>query len=91
MKCTYHRGDNYLEIDVDIGSSDVASTIVHLALGFVTEVKVDMGFVVEAQSNEELPERLVGAVRISHMQMRSAHYVETAVGDDGKGQEKGKK
>ncbi|KAF4352199.1 hypothetical protein G4B88_017231 [Cannabis sativa] len=33
LNCNYHRGTNYLEIDVDIGSSAIASAILHLVLG----------------------------------------------------------
>ncbi|KAJ6854040.1 protein ENHANCED DISEASE RESISTANCE 2-like [Iris pallida] len=76
LTCRYHRGENYLEIDVDIGSSAIANAVLHLALGYVTAVTIDMGFVVEGQTEEELPERLIGAVRIAQMEMGSATYVE---------------
>ncbi|XP_072953406.1 protein ENHANCED DISEASE RESISTANCE 2-like isoform X3 [Typha angustifolia] len=77
LTCRYHKGEDYLEIDVDIGSSAIASAILHLALGYVTAVTIDMGFAVEAQSDEELPEKLFGAVRIAQMEMGSATYVES--------------
>ncbi|KAF5456861.1 hypothetical protein F2P56_026293 [Juglans regia] len=76
LTCNYHRGSNYLEIDVDIGSSAIASAILHLALGYVTSVTIDMGFVVEAQAEDELPERLIGAVRVCQMEMSSAKVVD---------------
>lgn len=76
LTCNYHRGSNYLEIDVDIGSSAIASAILHLALGYVTSVTIDMGFLVESQTEEELPERLIGAVRVCQMEMSSATVVE---------------
>ncbi|KAL8521767.1 hypothetical protein ACS0TY_012062 [Phlomoides rotata] len=78
LNCYYHRGPNYLEIDVDIGSSAIATAILRLALGCVTAVTVDMGFLVEAQKEEELPERLFGAVRICQMEMSSATFVDSA-------------
>ncbi|CAI0376575.1 unnamed protein product [Linum tenue] len=78
LTCNYHRGANYLEIDVDIGSSAIATAILHLALGCVTSVTIDMGFLVEAQEEEELPERLIGAVRVCQMEMSSAAVVEAA-------------
>ncbi len=65
-----------MEIDVDIGSSKIATAILHLALGYVTNVTVDMGFVVEAQAEDELPEKLIGAVRVCQMEMSSATVVE---------------
>ncbi|MCL7024006.1 hypothetical protein MKW94_009558 [Papaver nudicaule] len=81
LTCKYYKSDNYLEIDVDIGSSAIANAILHLALGYVTSVVIDMGFLVEGQTEEELPERLLGAVRISHMEMSSATFVESNVVD----------
>ncbi|PON73171.1 hypothetical protein PanWU01x14_060120 [Parasponia andersonii] len=76
LTCNFHRGPNYLEIDVDIGSSAIASAILHLALGYVTSVSIDMGFLVEAQVEDELPERLVGAIRVCQMEMSSATVVD---------------
>ncbi|XVF48233.1 hypothetical protein PTKIN_Ptkin03bG0173400 [Pterospermum kingtungense] len=76
LTCNYHRGANYLEIDVDIASSAIANAILHLALGYVTSVTIDMGFVVEAQTEDELPERLIGAVRVCQMEMSSAAVIE---------------
>ncbi|KAK9273247.1 hypothetical protein L1049_018054 [Liquidambar formosana] len=78
LTCNYHRGSNYLEIDVDISSSAIANAILHLALGYVTSVTIDMGFLVEAQAEDELPERLIGAVRICQMEMSSATVVDAA-------------
>ncbi|KAI3701762.1 hypothetical protein L6452_27091 [Arctium lappa] len=51
----------------------------HLALGYVTTVTIDIGFLVEAQSEEDLPERLFGAVRICQMEMSSATFVDMAM------------
>ncbi|XP_057959719.1 protein ENHANCED DISEASE RESISTANCE 2-like [Malania oleifera] len=79
LTCNYHKGPNYLEIDVDIGSSAIANAILHLALGYVTSVTIDMGFLVEAQAEDELPERLFGAVRICQMEMSSAKFVEASL------------
>ncbi|XP_074296690.1 protein ENHANCED DISEASE RESISTANCE 2-like [Silene latifolia] len=77
LTCRYHRGPNYLEIDVDLSSSKIAGAMVHLALGYVTSVSIDMGFLVEAQSEEELPEKLIGTVRICQMEMNSAAFVDS--------------
>ncbi|KAJ7966314.1 protein ENHANCED DISEASE RESISTANCE 2-like [Quillaja saponaria] len=78
LTCNYHRGPNYFEIDVDMGSSAIANAVLHLALGYVTNVTVDMGFLVESQTEDELPERLIGAVRVCQMEMSSATVVEAS-------------
>lgn len=76
LTCRYIKGRNYLEIDVDIGSSTVAHAILHLALGYVTSVSVDMAFLIECQAEEELPEKLLGAVRIAQIEMDAASFLE---------------
>ncbi|GFP79339.1 protein enhanced disease resistance 2-like [Phtheirospermum japonicum] len=72
VDCNYIRGHNYLEIDVDIGSSTVAKGVLGLVIGVITTLVVDMAFLVQGNTPEELPERLIGAVRLSHLELSSA-------------------
>jgi hypothetical protein len=44
MKCT-------LQIDVDIGSSSVARSIIGLVLGYVTSIVVDLAILIEVLPN----------------------------------------
>ncbi|XP_059641226.1 protein ENHANCED DISEASE RESISTANCE 2 [Cornus florida] len=72
VDCNYIRGPTYLEIDVDIGSSTVANGVLGLVVGVITTLVVDMAFLVQGNSMDELPERLMGAVRVSHIELSSA-------------------
>lgn len=72
VDCTYIRGADYLEIDVDIGSSTVANGVLGLVFGAITSLVVDMAFLVQGNTIDELPERLIGAVRVSHIELSSA-------------------
>ncbi|XP_077244736.1 protein ENHANCED DISEASE RESISTANCE 2-like isoform X2 [Tasmannia lanceolata] len=72
VDCNYIRGPKYLEIDVDIGSSTVANGVLGLVCGVITTLVVDMAFLVQANTYDELPERLIGAVRVSHVELSSA-------------------
>jgi len=72
VDCTYHRGPKYLEVDVDIGSSTVANGVLGLVFGVVTSLVVDMGFLIQGNGMDELPERLIGAVRVSHLVLSCA-------------------
>jgi hypothetical protein len=47
VTCNYLRQDNFLEIDVDIGSSSVARSIIGLVLGYVTGLVVDLAILIE--------------------------------------------
>ena len=42
-----HPGTITLQIDVDIGSSSVARSIIGLVLGYVTSIVVDLGILIE--------------------------------------------
>ncbi|GMJ00219.1 ENHANCED DISEASE RESISTANCE 2 [Hibiscus trionum] len=72
VDCNYIRGPKYLEVDIDIGSSTVANGVLGLVIGVITTLVVDMAFLVQANTTDELPERLIGAVRVSHIELLSA-------------------
>ncbi|CAL5441103.1 unnamed protein product [Camellia sinensis] len=63
VDCNYIRGPKYLEIDVDIGSSTVANGVLGLVIGMITTLVVVL---LQANTANELPEQLIGAVRVSH-------------------------
>ncbi|CAA7023255.1 unnamed protein product [Microthlaspi erraticum] len=76
VSCGYHRGSNYFEIDIDLSSSRIMATFTRLMFGFMTSLTLDVGFVVEARTEDELPERLIGASRICHTELSSAFVVD---------------
>ncbi|XP_073135455.1 protein ENHANCED DISEASE RESISTANCE 2-like isoform X2 [Henckelia pumila] len=76
LTCKYSTGENFMEVDIDIGSSMVANAIVHLAFGYLTTLTVDLAFLIEGQTESELPERILGAVRFSELNTVSARSVE---------------
>lgn len=72
VTCRYLREDNFLEIDVDIGSSSVARHIMGLVLGYVTGIVVDLAILIEARVENELPEYILGTVRLNRLRLDSA-------------------
>ncbi|MED6150076.1 hypothetical protein PIB30_068746 [Stylosanthes scabra] len=72
VTCKYHRQDNFLEIDLDIGSSSVARRVIGLVMGYVTSLVVDLAILIEAKEDEELPEYILGAVRLNRLSIESA-------------------
>ncbi|KAJ0248587.1 Enhanced disease resistance-like protein [Hirschfeldia incana] len=76
VKCTYHKGPNYFEVDVDTGSWPILSALVRLLLEYSRKLTVDIGYVIEALKEDELPERLIGGVRLCHMAVSSAFVVD---------------
>ncbi|MBA0870525.1 hypothetical protein Goshw_013690 [Gossypium schwendimanii] len=76
LSCQYCISENFIEVDIDIGSSMVASAIVHLAFGYITSLTVDLAFLIESQTEAELPERILGAIRFSELKIDSAQLIE---------------
>ncbi|CAH0490453.1 unnamed protein product [Peronospora farinosa] len=68
----YYQGKTYLEADYDIGSSIVATGILNMLLGYSRDLIIDLAFVIEAQNAMELPERVLGTVRLDCMDLRHA-------------------
>ncbi|KAG3033061.1 hypothetical protein PC128_g3799 [Phytophthora cactorum] len=67
IKTTYYKSPNYLEVHVDISSDTIAKHITSLCRSQSTNFTVDMGFVIEGQAEEELPEALLGCVQYARM------------------------
>uniref|UniRef100_A0ACD5Y090 Uncharacterized protein n=1 Tax=Avena sativa TaxID=4498 RepID=A0ACD5Y090_AVESA len=72
VDCSYIRGPEYMEVDVDIGSSAVANGVLGLVFGVITSLVVDMAFLIQANTYDELPEQLLGAARFSHIELSAA-------------------
>jgi hypothetical protein len=58
----YYRGDNYVETDVHVGSSVVAAQIVGMCRGAAKHLTCDLHVVLQGESEEELPEKVLGSL-----------------------------
>ncbi|XP_073040663.1 protein ENHANCED DISEASE RESISTANCE 2-like isoform X2 [Primulina eburnea] len=67
LEINYFRGKNYLELDVDIGSSTVARGVVGLVLGYLNNLVIEMAFLIQGNTEDELPEFLLGTCRLNHL------------------------
>mgnify|MGYP003387813485 CR=1 FL=1 len=52
----YYRGANYMEIDVYVGSSIIASQIVGICRGYGKHFTCNIGIMIQGESEAELPE-----------------------------------
>ena len=62
LTLNYHRGDNYFEVSIDVGSSKIAKSVMGAVKGFASTLVLHMGYLLESKTNEELPERVLGGV-----------------------------
>ncbi|XP_057989406.1 protein ENHANCED DISEASE RESISTANCE 2-like isoform X2 [Hevea brasiliensis] len=67
LEVNYFRGKNYLELEVDVGSSTVARGVVSLVLGYLTNLVIEMAFLIQGETEEELPEFLLGTCRLNYL------------------------
>ncbi|KAE8727161.1 protein-tyrosine sulfotransferase-like [Hibiscus syriacus] len=67
LEINYFHGKNYLELGIDIGSSTVARGVVNLVLGYLNNLVIEMAFLVQANTVDELPEYLLGTCRLNHL------------------------
>ena len=65
----YFRGVDYFELDVDVGSSVVASQIVSVCRSYVRQFSIDIAMVIQGEAEDELPEMLLGAVRLVNLDL----------------------
>ncbi|KAM7522358.1 hypothetical protein LguiA_012260 [Lonicera macranthoides] len=75
LEINYFHGKNYLELGIDIGSSTVARGVVSLVLGYLNNLVIEMAFLVQANTPEELPEYLIGTCRLNHLDASKAILV----------------
>lgn len=78
LRQPYFRGEQYFEVDIDICSSMVANRVTGLVLGYTKKLVIDLGFVIEGQTPDELPERLFGSVRLKHVDLDKAKKLSPA-------------
>nr|XP_011469654.1 PREDICTED: protein ENHANCED DISEASE RESISTANCE 2-like [Fragaria vesca subsp. vesca] len=67
LEVQYFRGKNYLELMIDVGSSTVARGVCNLVLGYLNNLVIEMAFLIQGNTEEELPEVLLGTCRINHL------------------------
>lgn len=62
----YYRGPNYIETNVEVGSSSVAHHVIGCCRGCSNKIDVILGIVLQGEDERtELPERLLGAIQLS--------------------------
>ncbi|CAJ2629611.1 protein ENHANCED DISEASE RESISTANCE 2-like isoform X2 [Trifolium pratense] len=75
LEINYFRGKNYLELGIDVGSSTVARGVASLVLGYLNNLVVEMAFLIQGNTRDELPEVLIGTCRLNHMDASKAFAV----------------
>ncbi len=78
LACRYFRRPGIFELDIDINSSTIASNTVSLAQSHSKKLTVDMGVTIQGENEDELPESLIGTVRLDHLDFSLAEPLRTS-------------
>ncbi|KAH7280404.1 hypothetical protein KP509_37G065600 [Ceratopteris richardii] len=76
LTCRYYVSENFLEIDVDVGSSSVACGTSNVLLNCSSTVVIDLVLLIEGRDETELPEQLLGVARIHRVNAELATRIE---------------
>ncbi|KAL0382675.1 UNVERIFIED_CONTAM: protein ENHANCED DISEASE RESISTANCE 2 [Sesamum calycinum] len=55
------------KLDIDVGSSTVARGVVSLVLGYLNNLVIEMAFLIQGNTADELPEFLLGTCRLNNL------------------------
>ncbi|KAF4672306.1 hypothetical protein FOL47_000691 [Perkinsus chesapeaki] len=72
----YFDGYRYMEVSIDVYSSQLARHIVSLVTDAAKKLVIDIGFVIEGESDDELPERMIGGFRVRYPDLDSLRRLE---------------
>ncbi|GJZ45393.1 enhanced disease resistance 2-like protein [Tanacetum coccineum] len=79
LKINYIRGKNYIELDIDVGSSALARGVASTALSCFNSIICETAFVIQANTPDELPEHLFGATRLNYVDVSKAFQANPVV------------
>lgn len=73
---TFHEGRGYLEVDVDFHRYIfLARQVCCQAVDVVPDMVCDLAFVIQGETDSELPEQVLGSVRLNHVNLKLAQRI----------------
>jgi len=81
LTMSYFRTEKYFEFCVDVKSSVAASTATRLVSGACSSLVIDLAVLIESQASWELPEELIGHVRLAKMDLAKAVQLDPDTAD----------
>ena len=78
----YFMGDNYIEVDVDVGSSVIAQRIVGMCRGYAKNFECSIAVILQGESVEELPERVLCGVKLVNIDVEQRRRLHDGFSED---------
>eukprot|EP00929_Paragymnodinium_shiwhaense_P096902 TRINITY_DN58643_c0_g1_i1.p1 TRINITY_DN58643_c0_g1~~TRINITY_DN58643_c0_g1_i1.p1 ORF type:complete len:551 (-),score=116.60 TRINITY_DN58643_c0_g1_i1:66-1718(-) len=70
-KMMYFRGDDYFEVSINCLTSPAAKHITTVLEGLANAFSVELFFIIEGQAPDELPERILGGMKVTRCDLAS--------------------
>lgn len=84
----YFKGEGYFESDTHVGSSMIADNIVGMCRSYTSMFSTNIAFVIQGDDSSELPERLIGCVRLDTIDIECRYdpedVIKTSLGSSSK-------
>ncbi|RWW03761.1 hypothetical protein GW17_00033053 [Ensete ventricosum] len=64
-----------IQLAIDVGSSSIAKGVVSLVVGYLNSLVIEMAFLIQGDTQEELPEVLLGTCRLNHLDISQAVWI----------------
>lgn len=69
IKTTWNRQKNYLEVIYDVSTSFIGNRIFNVVKHYAKTIILDLAFIIEAQTEDELPERVLCSTRMHQIDL----------------------
>jgi hypothetical protein len=66
---------HWCEVELDVSKSALGNRVLGVVTTYIQSVSIDLGFMVEGVSSQELPERVLGALRFHSLDIPNAPYL----------------
>jgi len=78
---TYHRGENYLELDILCDKNRIAYGAIKMAYSASTTLIVDLNYILQVDDEEELPEIVFAGVSLVYIDLTTGTKIESPTED----------
>lgn len=75
LPTVHFKSENHVEICFDVAVNTVAAQITKLALGYAKTLALDLAIVIQGETPEELPERILSVVHLANIDVTKARSV----------------
>lgn len=78
----YYRGNHHFEVVVDVTQNPMARSVCGLVAEQLKHLSICLAFVLEGRNSNELPERILGAIQFSRLDLMQCRPLERASKSD---------